>query len=375
MSSFRADPIVTQTIDAVSGSTSNITVNAEGIVLTSAGSVIALKKDASANITGSDPSYGFFWVSESSPTSPIFRDSTGTDTVLNDPGITDHALLTNLSWSLGGHVGPPNEIARFGASSASTGSSDLAFSDATGDLFVKKSVTFTGAASQPTTVTGNGTYWITNSLPTQPVYTDDGNITLFVARTQVTASSPENSHNSSGGYGVGTQWIDEVRTSSYVQARSGNGTPFWGLTFAQSWQRKNTIDRVFAAGTPINLETEDLTPSGYVWDSSAYIVTASDAGRYNLHFHATVKQVSGSGINTGAMTIDRDGGGGFIAIVGTNSYCTTRGLDERSQISIDYEIDLPAGSGLRLLGLHASGSDTLAVEANTAAFIIKKLNS
>ena len=84
MASFRADPIITETLTPVSGSSGKIVVAGKTVDVTTAGAAVALQSGASAAVTGSDPGMGVFWVSSSSPTTAYFRQSDGTDIHLSE---------------------------------------------------------------------------------------------------------------------------------------------------------------------------------------------------------------------------------------------------------------------------------------------------
>ncbi|MBT7913718.1 hypothetical protein HN588_07415 [Candidatus Bathyarchaeota archaeon] len=89
MANFRADPITTETIFPVSGSSAGIAIAGKTVDVTTAGAAIALVGGAPAAVTGSNTGLGIFWVSSSVPTTPYFRQSDGVDVPLSSSTAAD----------------------------------------------------------------------------------------------------------------------------------------------------------------------------------------------------------------------------------------------------------------------------------------------
>jgi hypothetical protein len=101
MANFRADPIVTETLTPVSGASANIILAGKTFDVSTPGAAVSLAAGAPAAVTGSDPSLGIFWVSSSTPTTPYFRQSDGTDLPLSQSTLPARGFWKHTDWPEG----------------------------------------------------------------------------------------------------------------------------------------------------------------------------------------------------------------------------------------------------------------------------------
>ena len=83
MANFRADPIDTETINAISGSNTDLVFNARALKVDRYGAAINLSGSVDpSNVAATASGRGQIWVSGSTPTTLVFRDDGGTDNVI-----------------------------------------------------------------------------------------------------------------------------------------------------------------------------------------------------------------------------------------------------------------------------------------------------
>jgi len=94
MANFRADPIDTETINSISGSGTDLTFNARSLKVDRYGASLNLSESINAsNVASAAAGRGQIWVSGSTPTTLVFRDDAGTDSVIPLGASIDRHLI------------------------------------------------------------------------------------------------------------------------------------------------------------------------------------------------------------------------------------------------------------------------------------------